>query len=148
MAEPTLTVIGVYRPAISAETWQQQWQVTDNDDATRKHFDELVLIEVMVEGLSGPLDLGQFGQMNADHPGDFQWMQVVYDEGLLSADGEMLIERAMDCVRGTGPLRFAAYLHMYDPERPLQWQGGTVICPPMEDVPARLIRIMPYNACS
>jgi hypothetical protein len=75
-------------------------------------------------------------------------MLVGYDEGLLSSDGETLIQRGIDCVHGTGPLRFAVYLHLYDPERPLQWQGGEVTCPPMQDAPVRLTMLMPYCACS
>jgi hypothetical protein len=47
MTEPTLTVIGVYRPLISEETWREQWQVTEDDNATREHFDGLVLIEAV-----------------------------------------------------------------------------------------------------
>ncbi len=73
---------------------------------------------------------------------------VGYDEGLLSKDGETLIQRSMDCVQGTGPLRFAVYLHLNDPERPLLWQGGEVACPPVGDVPVRLSLLMPYTACS
>ena len=65
-------------------------------------------------------------------------MQVGYDEGLLSADGETLIQRKMHCVQGAGPLRFAVYLHFYDPRRLVQWQAGEVSCPPVEEVPIRL----------
>lgn len=148
MAEPKLTVIGVYRPQISAETWREQWDVTGDDDATREHFDKLVLIEAMVEGLAGPFDMVKFGQMQGDLPDDPRYMQVGYDEGLLSFDGETLIQRAMNCVRGTGALRFAVYLHMYDPSRPLRWQRGEVTCPSVREVPVRLSLLMPYNACS
>ena len=49
-------------------------------------------------------------------------MQVGYDEGLLSADGETLIPLRMHRVQGTGALRFAVYLEFYDPHRPLRWQ--------------------------
>jgi len=94
-----------------------------------------VLIEAVVEGLAEPFEMIKFGQM-----------QMGYDEGLLSFDG--LIQRGMDCVQGTGPLRFAVYLHLYDPERPLLWQGGEVMCPPVVDMPVRLLLLMPYNACS
>ena len=138
----------MYRPEINAETWHEQWQVTADDDATREHFEKLVLIEAIVDGLSEPFDIGQFGQMHPDHPNDTKWMQVGYDEGLLSQDGESLIERMINCVRGTGPLRFAVYLHMYDPDRPLQWQGGTTTCPPKSEMPVRLMMLMPYTACS
>ena len=147
VSEPRLTVFGVYHPVISEETWREQWQVTGNDEATREHFGSLVLIEAAVENLDGPFDFGKFGQMQPDHPDDPRYMQVGYDEGLLSADGETLIQRQMNCVRGTGPLRFAVYLHRYDPERPLQWQYGQVTCPPVQDAPVRLMMLMPYTAC-
>jgi hypothetical protein len=145
MAEPRLTVVGVYRPEISAEAWQEQWEVTGDDKATREHFDKLVLIEATVEGLDEPFDMIKFGQVDLNQPSQ---MQVGYDEGLLSADGETLIQRAMDCVRGTGKLRFAVFLHAYDPKRPLIWQGGEMTCPPVKDMPVRLLLLMPYNACS
>jgi hypothetical protein len=148
MNEPKLTILGVYRPQISAETWQEQWQVTADDRQTQEHFDQLVLIEAMVEGLAEPFDMGSFGQMHPEFPDDPSKMLVGYDEGLLFPDGEMLIQRDMDCVIGTVPLRFAVYLHMYDPARPLQWQYGEVLCPPVEDAPVRLMMLMPYHACS
>ena len=148
MADPTLTVLGVYRPQISADTWQEQWQVTEDDDATREHFEELVLIEATVDGLEEPFDMSRLGQMRPDFPDDQSRMMVGYDEGLLSSDGELLIQRDMDCVCGTGSLRFAVYLHMYDPARPLRWQSGEVTCPPIQDAPVRLMMLMPYNACS
>jgi hypothetical protein len=148
MEHPYLTVLGVYRPIISTETWQEQWQVTGDDDQTKEHFDKLVLIEAIVEGLDEQFDMSKFGQMQPDHPDDPRYMQVGYDEALLSADGETMIHREMNCVRGTGQLRFAVYLHLYHPDRPLQWQAGAVSCPPIQDAPLRLMMLMPYNACT
>ena len=147
MSKPSLTVLGVYRPVIDSRTWREQWQVTGDDEATREHFRRLVLIEAIVEGLP-TLNFGKFGQMQPDHPNDSRYMQVGYDEGLLSADGETLIQCKTHCVNGTGPLRFAVYLHLYDPERPLEWECGYVTCPSVQDVPARLMILMPYRACS
>ncbi len=143
MAEPKL---GVYRPQISAETWQEQWEVTGDDEYTREWFAKLVLIEATVEGLAAPFEMIKFGQIPNGH--GYMQMQVGYDEGLLSSTGETLIQRKMNCVHGTGPLRFAAYLHFYDPNRPLLWQRGEVICPPIQDIPVRLSLLMPYRACS
>ena len=148
MPGPELNIIGVYRPQISAETWNEQLQVTDDEAYTKKHFDELVLIEATVNGLDEPFDMGEFGQMQAEFPDDPKRMQVGYDEGLLSADGETLIDRKMNCVHGTGSLRFAVYLHMFDPQRPLRWQRGEVMCPPVQDAPVRFLSLMPYSACS
>lgn len=147
MAQSQLTIVGVYRPIISKETWREQCQVTGDGEHTKAHFGKLVLIEAIVEGLNDRFEMGKFGQMQADHPTDVRHMQVGYDEGLLSADGEVLVQREMDCVHGTGPLRFAVYLHFYDPDRPLLWQGGAVICPAIQDIPLRLATLMPYNAC-
>ena len=148
MMEPSLKVIGVYRPAISAKTRREQYQVTGDERITREHFGKLVLIEAVVEGITGQFDFSKFGQMLSGYRDFPDNMQVGYDEGLLSADGETLIQRKLGCVHGTGPLRFAAYLHFYDPERPLQWQGGEVSCPPVQEAPIRLMMLMPYRACS
>jgi hypothetical protein len=148
MKQASLKVIGVYRPVISAETWHEQFQVTGDEQVTREHFEKLVLIEAVVEGLSGRFDFSKFGQVLSGHSNYPDNMQVGYDEGLLYADGECLIQRRMHCVQGTGPLRFAVYLHFYDPERPLQWQGGEVTCPPVQEAPIRLMMLMPYRACS
>jgi len=117
-----LSIIGIYRPQISAETWREQLQVTDDEAYTREHFDKLVLIETIVDGLDEPFDMGKFGQMQAEFPDDLKRMQVGYDEGLLPSDGETLIQRDMNCIHGTGPLRFAVYLHIFDPRQPLKWQ--------------------------
>jgi hypothetical protein len=148
MTEPKLTVLGVYRPQISSETWKEQWHVTEDDKETQEHFDSLVLIEAVVDDLGEPFDMSRLGQINLAFRDDAAQMMVGYDEGLLSSDGETLIERRMDCIEGSGALRFAVYLHQYDANRPLQWQGGHVLCPPVQDAPARLMMLMPYNACS
>jgi hypothetical protein len=145
MNEAKLTVIGVYRPHITDEIWQQQWETTEDDDFTREHFEKLVLIEAVVEGLDSPFLMIELGQMQPQFPDDVSRKMVGYDEGLLRGDGESLIARDTDCVRGDGPLRFAVYLHLYDPNRPLQWQGGEVICPEVQDVPIRLAMLMPYT---
>jgi len=148
MAEPQLTILGIYRPVVSAETWQEQFEVTEDKDETTEHFAKLVLIEALVENLDEPFDMAKFGQMSAEAPDDPQRMQVGYDECLLSSDGESLVERNMDCVHGSGSLRFAVYLHLYDPDRPLLWQKGEIAAQLTQEVPVRLAMLMPYNACS
>jgi hypothetical protein len=148
MNRAKLHVLGVFRPQITKEAWDEQWQVTEDDDETQAYFDSLVLIEAVVDGLDGPFEMIRFGQMHPDFPNDPEQMLVGYDEGLLSGDGETLIQRQMDCVHGTCPLRFAAYLQYYDPKRPLMWQGGEVTAPAMEIAPNRLMSLMPYSACT
>lgn len=116
-------------------------------DCTREYFDKLVLIEAIVDGTDEPFDMSRFGQMQTQVPDDPKPMQVGYDEGLLSEDGDTLTDRKRNCVQGTGPLRFAVYLHQFDPQRPLRWKRGEVICPPIREIPLRLLLLMPYNVC-
>lgn len=92
--------------------------------------------------------MGKFGQMDPDFPDDLSHMQVGYDEAMLSRNGELLIQRQMDCVHGTGQLRFAVYLHRYDPNQALLWARGQVTCPPVQDAPVRLMMLVPYCACT
>ena len=148
MSEPCLKILGVYRPQISPETWHEQWQVTEDDELTREHFEKLVLIEAVVSDLDGRFKMSTFGQMMIGHPKWAENMQVGYNERLLSLDGKTLIQRGTGCIHGSGPLRFAVYLHYYDPQRPLTWQNGEIQCPPIQDVPVRLMMLMPYNACT
>lgn len=147
MGTPTLTILGVYRPEIDPEIWKEQWKVTGDYEATREHFRTVVLIEAVVDGLADKFDMGKFGQWQPATEKYPAHMQVGYDEGLLSQDGETLIDRRIDCVYGSGPLRFAVYLHIFDPSQPLLWQGGEVVCPPVQDVPVRLLALMPYRPC-
>ena len=146
MSEPTLRILGVYRPYIPEETYQEQWHVTESDEETKEHFDKLVLIEAVADGIDGELDLVELGQSVMFD--DSESFQCAYDEALLSTDGEVLIQRVIGCVNGTGPLRFAFYLHFYDSEKPLHWSHGEMDCPPIQPVPDRLKRLVPYNACS
>jgi hypothetical protein len=147
MATPRIAVLGVYRPDISVCVYKQQWRVTGSDEKTGAHFRELVLIEAVVEQIDGRFKMVELGQPYSR--GEYKdHFQCAYDEALLSSDGKNVIERSMNCVKGPGPLRFAFYLHFYDAHRPLQWSYGHVQCPPVEPVPRRLKRLVPYRACT
>lgn len=57
------------------------------------NFERLVLIEAVVEGLSGRFEFAKFGQVLSgyrDYPDN---LQAGYNAGLLSADGACLIQR-------------------------------------------------------
>jgi hypothetical protein len=38
MAEPPLTILGVYQPAIPKKTWREEWRITGDDYRTNEHF--------------------------------------------------------------------------------------------------------------
>jgi hypothetical protein len=145
-SSPTLTILGCFKPDIPLETWQQQWEVTASDEYTKEHFDGLVLIEVRAENLDDRFNFNDFGQAHVS--GDPNRAMAPYDEGLLSLDGETLLSREMGCVIGHSPVRFAFYLHYYDPARPLTWSYGEFFAPAVQPAPVRLSMLMPYTACS
>jgi hypothetical protein len=146
MPTPTISVLGVYKPSVSEDVYREQWQVTESDEQTKEHFDNLVLIEAVIDHLDSRFKTVDLGQPSSD--GDVNRFQCAYDEALLSSDGNSVLARNMDCVSGLGPLRFAFYLHCYDPARPLHWSYGEVACPRVPPVPDRLKKLIPYNACS
>jgi hypothetical protein len=55
--------------------------------------------------------------------------------------------RRINCVRGSGRLRFAFFMHYWNPELPLRWTYGEVVCPVPQPMPARLEILMPYRPC-
>lgn len=144
---PTVSVLGVYKPQIPARVYKEQRRVTGSDEKTKAHFKDLVLIEVVIEPLDARLKMIELGQ---DYTrGDFEdHFQCAYDEALLSSDGETVLKREMNCVKAPGTVRFAFYLHFYDPKCPLESSYGQVLCPPVEVVPKRLKRLVPYRSCT
>lgn len=159
MPTPRIVVLGVYRPEIPKSVYKKQWSVTGSDVITAAHFKDLVLIEALVEYIDTRFKMSEVGQpyRQGDYPDNFRidsprkaraYFQCAYDEALLSAEGKTVIEREMNCVKGSGVLRFAFYLHFYDPNRPLQWSYGEAQCPPVEPVPPRLKLLVPYRACT
>jgi hypothetical protein len=146
MPTPHIVILGVYKPEIPKAVYEEQWRVTGSDEQIRAHFNDLVLIEAVLEHIDDGFKMIELGQLytRGDYPNNFQ---CAYDEALLSADGKTVIERRMNCVKGPGLLRFAFYLHFYDASRPLQWSYGQIECPPIELVPIRLKYLVPYRAC-
>ena len=142
MPEPTVEIIGVYKPVISTKTYQEQLE--EHGDETDAYFDQLVLIETRVHDPDDRLNLIDWGQQ-PPWSEDSSRQMVPYDEGLLSADGTILIQREPDCVQGSGSMRFAFYLQCYSPHKPLLTSYGPVTCPPITPVPDRLIALMPYK---
>lgn len=145
--EPAIYIVGVYKSDIPKAVYREQWKVTGDDERTKEHFERLVLIEAVATNVDNKFKLKDFGQI-LSHPMFQPHFQCAYDEALLSADGNSLIARRMNCVYGTGSLRFAFYLHFYDPDRPLNWTYGQVECPVLQPMPTRLKTLVPYRVCN
>jgi len=141
----SLTIRGVYQLTITPELFQAQRLMYAEEAQCWDHFSSVVLIEAVVPEAEGEFSLDRVTQENPRYPHGAP--QAADDEGLLSLDGETLLARHIGCVKGQGPLRFAFYLHYWDPDLPLHWNGGTVVCPPPQPMPKRLQALMPYRPC-
>jgi hypothetical protein len=142
---PTLTVLGVYRLDVTPEIFAAQLPMYGDEGQCRDHFTSVVLIEAVVADVDERFSLSGFSQSNPAYPHGVA--QAPWDEGLLSSDGEVLVARKINCVKGTGKLRFAFYMHYWNPELPLRWTYGEVWCPSPQSMPVRLEVLMPYRPC-
>jgi hypothetical protein len=140
-----LTILGVYRLDITRQIFAAQLPMYGDEEQCRDHFRSVVLIEAVVSVADEPFSLSDFTQPNPHYPGGDP--QVPWDEGLLSPNGEILLARTINCVKGDGPLRFAFYMHYWDPQLPLRWTHGELFCPAPQPTPVRLEILMPYRAC-
>jgi hypothetical protein len=141
----TLQILGVYRLNVTRKIFAAQLRMYGDEDLCRNHFSSVVLIEAVINDPTESFDLTDVKQPNPSFTQGSA--QVPWDEGLLSSDGESLIARKLGCVKGLGPLRFAFYMHFWDPALPLKWTHGEIVCPPPEQMPVRVKNLMPYNPC-
>jgi hypothetical protein len=74
-----------------------------DDEQCRDHFSSVVLIEAVVSDVDERFTLSDFTQSNPVYPHGAA--QVPWD--LLLRDGEVVLARSINCVKGTAPLRFA-----------------------------------------
>jgi hypothetical protein len=142
---PTLTILGVYWLHVTPEIFAAQLPMYCDQEQCRDHFSAVALIEAVASEDDERFSLSDFTQPNPAYPHGAA--QAPWDEGLLSSDGETLLVRKMDCVNGNGPLRFAFYMHYWNPELPLRWTYGEVLCPAPQPMPVRLELLMPYHPC-
>jgi len=145
MNSPSLRILGVYKLEVTPEMFAEQLQMYGDEARGRDHFSSVVLIEALVDAAGKPLNLAKFTQPNPAYPHNSS--QVPWDEALLSADAETLTARRIGCVKGDGLLRFAFYIHYWNPRLPLQWTYGEVNCPQPQAMPVRLQMLMPYRPC-
>ncbi|MCU1273557.1 MAG: hypothetical protein JWO48_988 [Bryobacterales bacterium] len=140
-----LQILGVYRLDVTPEVFAEQLPMYGDEEQCRDHFSSVVLVEALVEAGGERFSLHDITQPNPAYPHGSS--QAPWDEGLLSPDGETLLSRKISCVKGSGPLRFAFYMHYWDPNLPLKWTHGEVVCPQPQTMPVRLELLMPYRPC-
>ena len=135
----------MYQLDVTPEVFAAQLPMYGDEDQCRHHFSSVVLVEAVAETRGGTVDLDSVTQTNTTYQG--VGSQAPWDEGLLSPDGESVLARTMNCVKGEGAVRFAFYMHFWDSRRPLTWKQGDIQCPQPEPMPDRLKKLMPYRPC-
>jgi hypothetical protein len=135
----------VYRLDVTPEIFAAQLPMYGDEAQCRDHFSSVVLIEAIAYYTDSSFNLHDFTQPNALYPHNSA--QAAWDECLLSLDGESVLARGINCVKGSGPLRFAFYLHYWAENLSLQWTYGEVSCPKPLPMPDRLKRVAPYRPC-
>jgi len=65
--EPTLVVLGVYKPEIPDAVYQEEWRVAGSDQKTATHFEKLVLIEAVLANSHDRFHAIELGQSYQDH---------------------------------------------------------------------------------
>jgi hypothetical protein len=122
-------------PGSDGERSEAEWQV-------RRELASVVLVEALVRDHDRAFTLIDFGQSDGDTllAGD----PVAYDEQLLSDDGRRL--RGSLLTKNTADtLRFAFFLHQYDPNKSILTSYGPVTPPEPTPIPPRLARLMVYQ---
>ena len=154
MSEPTVHVLGVYRTPVTEELFQTQMGTLYGSDlrgkarreAERECRDQLastVLVEVMVRNRDARFQMKDFSQPQDGVPQD-NW-QVAWAEAFLSVDGQsLLVERWREPPEAED-FRVAFFIHFWDPVKPLFSSYGELACPPVQEMPERLRRLVPYE---
>jgi hypothetical protein len=100
----------------------------------------LVLVDVVVANADERFTVDDFTQDMEPTASP----QAAYDEGLFSADGQLLV-RKQGCADHLHDGRIMFYLHYYDPFKPIRWTYGSCECPPPQLVPKSIWELMPYT---
>lgn len=154
MNSPRIEIVGVYRLPVTEDSIKEQLDIVHTDRMSigerakaelqcREQLESVVLVEVRVLDRDGKFDVSDFAQSQDGVPKSY-W-QVAWAEAYLTSDGGALaVERWAD-PPAWGDLRVAFFLHYWQPDKPLQTSYGDVACPPVQELPERLSRLVPYE---
>jgi hypothetical protein len=154
LIRPQLEVLGVYRLSVTPKLLDQQFESlngyaksTPQEGRLRVHckrqLESVVLIEVIVKNRDDNFQIGDFTQEQEGRPRD-GW-QAPWGAKILAEGGESLVETRWNQLPQDKDLRLAFYLHYYQPDKPLLTSYGERNCPPVEAMPARLRRLVPFE---
>ena len=157
MPEPSVEVLGVYRVRATDElvldrmeyAYSVEQKATTEDrmaaeQESREFFESIALVEVLVHNRDKRFRVGDFTQRVGPGPTRDDW-QVAWADAYLTPDGDALAAERWGRDVPRGDLRVAFFLHFWDDTRLLATSYGDVRCPPIEVMPERLERLIPYH---
>ena len=154
MPKPTIKVLGTYALPFDAKMLKQQTNILYGknlkgparryaEEQCREQLGSTVLIEALIQEADKRFRLSDFTQPLAGVQRD-NW-QAPWAEGVLSVDGESRLETRWSEPPTNKTFRVAFFLHYWKPDVPLLTSYGEVQCPPVQEMPERLQRLVPYQ---
>lgn len=149
MPKPDIKVLAVCQVKLTPKLFKEAMEIKyggmklshsqreSAEELVREEITSAVLIELLVTNPDQRFDLSDFHQTGSD--------QAAYDEVYLTEDGQSI----MSDVSFDGPksenFRLAFFLHYFEPDKPLITSYGKLTLPPVQEMPERLIKLIPYH---
>ena len=105
-------------------------------------MNSIVLIELLVLNRDARFSVDHFLDEQPNLPSPHA--QAAWSEVFLTPDGRSIFPTKWREVPTSSDLRLAFFVHFWDSKVPLQTTYGPIVCPPVEVMPERLERLMPY----
>lgn len=115
-------------------------EMLENREELEDALSNSALIEVLVSGATGQVEVGKFVQP-LEGVASERW-KVAYGEKYLSEDGT---RKLGDDQPALHQFRIAFYIHCWQQDGNLRGPTGPLVLPPMKPMPARLWRLVPYE---
>ena len=151
MSKPAIQILGIYKQPFSKELYAKACkekygeefipspEELDNiepDDFLYQELSHIVLIEVLVENPDDKYRISDYGQPDVG--------QCAYLEEYLDETGTKIIGHFQQDVPND-KMRIAFFLHHFDDTLPLETSYGVIPCPPVQEMPERLSKIIHYE---
>lgn len=154
MTDPNIEVLGVYALPITKDLLRQQVDILYGEDLTgserndvekqcREQLANIVLVEALVRNRDKRFDVGDFVQPQEGIPRE-NW-QAAWAEAYLTIDGKKLLVERWTNTPKDKYFRVAFFIHQWSSDKPLLTSYGEVVCPHVEKMPERLIKLVPYE---
>ncbi|MEX2170211.1 MAG: hypothetical protein WD851_12940 [Pirellulales bacterium] len=154
MSVPTIEVLGVYPIKVCDEVLKVQTNILYGSHLTgsdrqaaetecRLQLGSTVLVETLVRNRDGKFKAADFAQ---PRPGlSYDNWQVAWCETYLSVDGEYRLDAQWPHPPDVKDFRVAFFIHYWDPNLPFISSYGELKAPPVQKMPERLKRLVPYE---